>query len=472
MKREMPNTYVLTLYMSDMLATILSLSLAGWLRRALPYGRPFIERWGGLNMVICLMALVIWTLTFRQLSAYDTNRILRIADEVQIVLTAVAMSMLLLAGALYLSYRSLSRLLFVYFFLMDVLIILLFRLAVRLVFKALKAGRTTEQRILLVGAGEVGRQMAALLAERSWMGLQVIGFLDDDLRKNGQLVAGFPVLGTLDEAPELVKTHRIHDVIITLPLHAHKRLEKLVSVLNEMPVNVRVVPDFFPLAYLRTTIGILGDMPLVTLKEPVMDGFALLAKRALDLVIAVCALLLLWPAMLIIAIVIKLDSAGPVIFKQQRVGLQGKLFWMYKFRTMQVGADRDIDIIMGRTGDGKSFLHKEWHDPRITRVGRYLRRWSLDELPQLFNVLRGEMSIVGPRPELPLLVQDYEPWQRKRLSVPPGITGWWQVTDRADKPMALYSEADLYYIRNYSLLLDLQILFRTIGAVIRGKGAY
>jgi len=304
------------------------------------------------------------------------------------------------------------------------------------------------------------------------MGLQVIGFLDDDLRKNGQLVAGFPVLGTLDEAPELVKTYGIHDVIITLPLHAHKRLEKLVSVLNEMPVNVRVVPDFFPLAYLRTTIGILGDMPLVTLKEPVMDGFALLAKRALDLVIAVCALLLLWPAMLIIAIVIKLDSAGPVIFKQQRVGLQGKLFWMYKFRTMQVGADRDIDIIMGRTEEGKSFLHKEWHDPRITRVGRYLRRWSLDELPQLFNVLRGEMSIVGPRPELPLLVQDYEPWQRKRLSVPPGITGWWQVTDRADKPMALYSEADLYYIRNYSLLLDLQILFRTIGAVIRGKGAY
>jgi exopolysaccharide biosynthesis polyprenyl glycosylphosphotransferase len=472
MKRETPDKYVLALYISDLLATVLSLGLAEWLRQTLPYGRPFDPQGGGLNLAIYLMAIVIWTITFRQLSAYNPNRVLRAANEMQTVLAAVAVSTLLLAGALYLSYRDLSRLLFVYFFSLDILSIVLFRVVARLVFKALGVRRAAAQRILLVGAGDVGRQTAALLDERQWMGLQVVGFLDDDLHKVGQLAGGFPVLGTLDDAPEVVEKHSIHEVIITLPPYAHKQLEKLVSVLNEMPVNVGVVPDLFPLSYLRPSIGNLGDMPLVVLKEPVLGGTILLAKRTLDLTVAVFALLLLWPVMLLLALLIKLDSPGPVLFKQKRVGWHGKLFSIYKFRTMVVDAHSKIDVITARTGDGKRFLHKHRDDPRITRVGRPLRRWSLDELPQLLNVLKGEMSIVGPRPELPLVVQDYEPWQRKRFSVPPGITGWWQVVGRSENPSALYVEDDLYYIRNYSFLLDLQILFRTIGAVIRGRGAY
>jgi exopolysaccharide biosynthesis polyprenyl glycosylphosphotransferase len=304
------------------------------------------------------------------------------------------------------------------------------------------------------------------------MGLQVVGFLDDDKSKVGQLVAGFPVLGTLEQARELVKAHGIQEVIITLPLYAHEHLAQLVSVLNEMTVNVRVVPDFVPLAYLSPSIGVLGDMPLVTLKEPALDGFAMLTKRALDLSISLCALLVLWPVMLLIALAIKLDSRGPVLFKQQRVGMHGRLFWIYKFRTMRVGVENDIGVIMEQTKDGKPYLRKDRPDPRVTRVGRHLRRWSLDELPQLFNVLKGEMSLVGPRPEMPFLVAEYAPTQRKRLSVPPGITGWWQVTKRADEPLALHMESDLYYIRNYSFLLDVQILLRTIGAVVKGRGAY
>lgn len=472
MKRETPDKYVLTLYISDLLATVLSLILAQQLRHILPYGQPFEPYGGGLNLAIGLMAAIIWTVTFRRLSAYDTNHILRAANEMQTVLAAVAVSTLLLAGALYVSYRGLSRLLFVYFFCMDALLILLFRVVVRWAFKALGVRRTEVQRILLVGAGDVGRQMAALLDERQWMGLQVVGFLDDDPKKMGQLVGGIPVLGTLDQASELVGKHGIHEVIITLPLYAHKPMEKLVSVLNDLPVNVGVVPDLFPLAYLRPTIGLLGDMPLVVLKEPVLGGTMLLAKRVLDLIVAVCALLLLWPVMLLVAVLVKLDSSGPVLFKQQRAGWHGKLFSIYKFRTMAVDAPSNIDVIVAKTEEGRHFLRKNKDDPRVTRVGRHLRRWSLDELPQLFNVLKGEMSIVGPRPELPLVVQDYEPWQHKRFSVPPGITGWWQIAGRSDKPSALYVEDDLYYIRNYSSLLDLQILLHTIGAVIRGKGAY
>jgi len=304
------------------------------------------------------------------------------------------------------------------------------------------------------------------------MGLQVVGFLDDDASKVGQAVSGFPVLGSLEEAQLMVERHGIHEVIVTLPLHAHKRLGRLASVLNEMPVNVRVVPDFFPLAYLRTAVGMLGDMPLITLKEPAITGVALVAKRTMDLVLAALALLLIWPFLLLIALWIKLDSDGPALFKQERVGLDGQRFWIYKFRTMTVGAEQDMTAIMETTEDGKSVMHKDRSDPRITRAGRHLRRWSLDELPQLLNVIKGEMSLVGPRPEVPFMVAEYDSGQRKRLSVLPGITGWWQVTERADQPLALAAEADLYYVNNYSLLLDLQIMLRTLGAVCKGKGAY
>jgi len=471
MNRETPNKYVLILYAADMLGTALSLSLAAWLRETLPYGQPLGARWHGPSLGVYLMVIVIWTVIFRLLFAYDVNRILRLVSEAQTVLGAVVMSILVLAGALYLSYRDLPRLLFVYFFLIEMPMIVTGRIALRVAFKLQGAERVTEQRILLVGAGDVGERMAKLLADRAWMGLQVVGFLDD-AHKIGQLVGGFPVLGGLDEAPGLIERRGIHEVIITLPLHAHKQLEKLVSVLNEMPVNIRMVPDLFPLAYLRLGIRVLGDMPFVTLKEPVLDGFTMLAKRALDLAVGTCALLLLWPVMLIIAVWIKLDSPGPVLFKQQRVGLHGRLFSICKFRTMRVDAEKNMEAIMEQTGDGRLYLRKDRPDARITRLGRHLRRWSLDELPQLFNVVKGEMSVVGPRPEMPFLVAEYEPVQRRRLSVPPGMTGWWQVTTRADEPLALHAEADLYYARNYSLLLDLRILGLTIGAVIKGRGAY
>jgi len=471
-KRERPDTYVLSLYLSDVLATVLSMVLAQALRRALPYGLPFEPSGGGLTLGIGALAVLVWTLTFRWFEAYDSNRISHAGEETLSVLSAILVSALLLAGALYLSYRGLSRLLFFYFVLIDLLLVLGFRALLRLAFKARGMQPAAKRRVLLVGAGSVGRRTAELLQERGWMGLELVGFLDDDVAKVGRDLAGCPVLGGLGQACQVVAQHKIDEVIITLPLEAHEPLRALVGQLNEMPVNVGIIPDVFPLAYMRPTVGLLGDMPLVVLKEPVLGGSLLLAKRVLDMTVALVALTLLWPAMCLIALCIKLDSPGPVLFKQQRVGWHGKLFTMYKFRTMYAGSEQHIETIVDRSPEGKRFLRKDRPDPRITRIGRHLRRWSLDELPQLFNVLKGEMSIVGPRPDLPLLAQDYEPWQRKRFSVPPGITGWWQVTGRSDRPSTLHTQEDLYYIRNYSLLLDLNILLRTIGAVIRGKGAY
>jgi lipopolysaccharide/colanic/teichoic acid biosynthesis glycosyltransferase len=177
------------------------------------------------------------------------------------------------------------------------------------------------------------------------------------------------------------------------------------------------------------------------------------------------------PFLLIIAVAIKIDSSGPVIYKSRRVGENGRLFWMYKFRSMKKDADQHLDKVTKTDAQG-NLVHKTPDDPRVTRVGRFLRRTSFDELPQLFNVLKGEMSLIGPRPEIPALVERYEPWQRKRFAVPQGMTGWWQVNGRSDKPMHLHTEDDLYYVQNYSLFLDLTILLKTIWVVLRGKGAY
>jgi len=303
------------------------------------------------------------------------------------------------------------------------------------------------------------------------MGLHLVGFLDDDPGKQGMQVQGYPILGPLESAERVIGAHEVSEVVIALPLRAHREQANLVTRLHDLNVNIKVVPDLMPLAYFRTTIEELGGMPLIGLRDPVLDVSQRTIKRIFDLAGALAASILAAPAMAIIAVVIKLDSPGPALFKQTRVGEDGKTFEMYKFRTMVQDADKLLSSMMGHDDEGH-LIYKHKNDPRITRVGHFLRRSSLDELPQFFNVLKGEMSLVGPRPELPFVVETYEPWQHKRFAVPPGITGWWQVSGRSDKPMHLFTEDDLYYISHYSLLLDLQILWTTAGAVLKGKGAF
>jgi exopolysaccharide biosynthesis polyprenyl glycosylphosphotransferase len=234
---------------------------------------------------------------------------------------------------------------------------------------------------------------------------------------------------------------------------------------------VRVVPDYFDLAMSRATVEDFNGLPLVGLRDPAIDGYDRVVKRFFDLVVSVLLLLVAWPVMLLVALAIKLDSAGPALFVQERIGENGQPFQMFKFRSMFVSAER-VNSSAPAPGLSDVIVHKTPNDARVTRVGRFIRRTSLDELPQLFNVLRGEMSLVGPRPELPWLVESYETWQRRRFAVPPGITGWWQINGRSDRVMHMHTEDDLYYIQNYSPLLDLQILWRTIGVVVRGRGAF
>ena len=488
----MPKRFSLNLlvlfYTLDILLTGGVLRLAGIARHRLPYGEPFPVRETQLPLGAFLMVAVIWSLCFFLLSVYDANRVIHAVDEFQRVAAGIALATFVFAGAIYLAHYRVPRLLFLYFFAGDLTVLLGYRAIVRVVHRLRNRVRphyTT--RVLIVGAGSLGRDVAQALGEYGWAGLHVAGFLDDDPHKQGRQVAGpstalrrgsgqgsgrsFPVLGNLDQAGEIVQAHGVDEVIIALPMKAHNRLANLVAELWKLPVRIKVVPDYSALVFTRATFESLGDVPLIGLREPAIDDFHRFIKRLFDLILGAALLILLSPLLAIIALLIRLDSEGPVIFKQQRIGENGRLFGMYKFRSMVPDADERLEEIVQTTPDG-AIVHKIKDDPRVTRVGRMLRQFSLDELPQLFNVLKGDMSLVGPRPELPWLVEKYEPWQRQRFSVPQGITGWWQVNGRSDKPMHLHTEEDLYYIQNYSLWLDLQILWRTVGAVLKRRGAF
>jgi exopolysaccharide biosynthesis polyprenyl glycosylphosphotransferase len=215
----------------------------------------------------------------------------------------------------------------------------------------------------------------------------------------------------------------------------------------------------------------IGGIPLIGLRDPAIDGFQRFSKRLMDIALACVGLFFSWPLMLIVAIAIKLEDGGPILYSSIRVGENGRLFYMHKFRSMVIDADK-LQHTVNHIDEYGQLIFKHVNDPRITHIGRFIRRTSIDELPQLFNVLKGEMSLVGPRPELPWLVESYEPWQRKRFAVPQGMTGWWQVNGRSENPMHQNTEQDLYYVQHYSLWLDIQILWRTISVVIRGRGAY
>jgi exopolysaccharide biosynthesis polyprenyl glycosylphosphotransferase len=402
------------------------------------------------------------------LSIYDPRRYLRWREELGGIVLGALISAMLLAGLLYLSFRDVSRVLFLVFVALSGLALVAWRTVFRLARGRRLSGLPSARRILVAGRGIVGEEVLGEVQEHRRLGIELVGFLDDDAKK-AELHTD--VLGPLDEMRSVVATHGVTDVVLALPRRAYERVNQLVVELHDLPVNVWLIPDYFSLALHRARVEDFAGLPMLDLRAPALSDYQRMSKRVFDVVVT----LLLGPLAAVIgsviAIVIRLDSPGPALFRQKRVGENGRLFEMVKFRTMVVGAEA-MRHAVEQIGVNGEILHKAYDDPRVTRLGRFLRRTSLDELPQLLNVLRGEMSLVGPRPELPYLVERYAPWQRKRFAVPQGLTGWWQVHGRADKPMHLHTEDDLYYVQNYSLWLDVRILSMTLGAVFSRKGAY
>jgi exopolysaccharide biosynthesis polyprenyl glycosylphosphotransferase len=450
----------------DVLFTLLSFAIAVQIRPVLDFGYDISTQQAQLPAVLYAVVAVTWTIIFLILAPQRAIFVRGLVEAIGRLVGAIALASAAFAGVLYLSFRDVSRLQFFYFVIINLFLLLMFHLAVRS-FVWYRNQRSMRRRALIVGDIAAAHRLADEFARRPWTGLSVVGYIsDNDTSDNG-----LPYLGKVEDVDTIVGRHQIDEVIFALPPQQHQQVARLSLGLLQHPVMVHTVPSVLDLTFARTPVETVGSIPLISLRESALTPGQRLLKRAFDIGASLLLLLLLSPIMLLIALLIKLESAGPIFFLQERIGEQGRRFKMIKFRSMYQDADRRWHEVARRDESGR-LVHKTSDDPRVTRVGRKLRRTSLDELPQLLNVLRGEMSLVGPRPEMPYIAAEYEPWQWQRFRVPPGITGWWQVNGRSDKPMHLHTEDDLYYIQNYSFWLDLRILLKTVVVVWQGHGAY
>jgi len=335
------------------------------------------------------------------------------------------------------------------------------RTALRFVKQKLREHGHGLTRAAIIGAGETGRRVALRIQHHPEIGYELVGFIDRRAAELGAAVAGVPVIGDGAELVDLLLRHRVAEVFLAVPSMQQNDVFGLVVLCEAANVHFKIVKnDLLQVITDRVKIDDIGDIPVILLREGRLTPLDELLKRLMDLALTVPALLVTAPLFSILAVLIKLNSKGPVIFAHDRVGKDGRIFRLYKYRTMYTQTNP------------YSVAPDDQSDPRITGFGRFLRKTSLDELPQLWNVLKGDMSLVGPRPEMPFIVSQYEPWQRRRLDVPQGITGLWQIAGRKQLPLHYNLEYDFYYIRNWTLLLDLVILLRTIPAVFFCKGAF
>ncbi|HUX87722.1 MAG TPA: sugar transferase [Chloroflexota bacterium] len=362
----------------------------------------------------------------------------------------------------YLLDRDVPRLLFLYLGVLS--LALLVGLAPRLT----PSVPLSRSRVVLLGAGPALIELAHNV-ERADPQATVIGYVIDgpltDATPNT-----LPVLGTTADALRIVAEASIDRVILATPRPPRRDLIELAMQLRLKNVTVELTSDLWDLTFGSREVAAVGDASLIRVNESALSPLERRLKRLFDLVIAVPLLILTLPLLGLIALAIRIDSPASPIFQQCRVGENGRLFQIFKFRTMVPDAEK-----LQKTAavvDRGTIVHKRRGDPRVTRIGQLMRRSSLDELPQLFNVVRGDMSLVGPRPEMPWLVGMYEPWQFQRFTVPQGMTGWWQIHGRSDRLMHLHTQDDIWYIRNYTLFLDVKIILETFKVVLLGRGAY
>ncbi len=324
--------------------------------------------------------------------------------------------------------------------------------------------------LLVVGAGRQGKIMMQHVADSPQLGFHVAGFIQD-LDGPAADFGRFKVLGTMDQLDQVIRGAHIGEVIIALPSHQHQQILRTVRLCERAGANFKLIPDLYELSLSRIDVDAIEGIPLIGLRRSMATSRQRALKRTIDIIVAGGVLVVGAPIWLLIALAIKLDSPGPVLYSHERLGFRGEPFPFLKFRSMYTDADQLLETM--RTRQNVRGVHfKDRNDPRRTRVGGFLRRTSLDEIPNLINVLRGQMSVVGPRPPLPSEYINYEDWEKARLEAVPGITGVWQVRGRSDIDFDEMVLMDLYYIENWSLRLDLQILLRTIPAVLFSRGAY
>jgi exopolysaccharide biosynthesis polyprenyl glycosylphosphotransferase len=418
-----------------------------------------------------LLLPVVWLATLALAGGYDSRFIGVGTDEFRRVLNAGVFLIAAVAFASYAIKLDIAR----GYVVIALPSVTVFNLAVRYALRkrlhSVRARGACMRRVVVVGYSHVVDDIANLLRRETYHGLSVVAACVVGQNQGG-VIAGVPVVGDLDEVPEVAGQYHADTVaVLACPEMAGERLRRLAWDLEKTGTDLCVAPALLDVAGPRTTIRPVAGLPLLHMDHPEFSGARQVLKAAFDKLLALVALVLAAPLLALLALLIRLDDGGPVLFRQTRVGKDGRQFAVYKFRTMVPDAEA-LKRTLAAANQYQGPLFKIRKDPRVTRVGSWLRRWSLDELPQLINVLSGEMSLVGPRPALPEEAAMYGDHVRRRLAVKPGMTGLWQVNGRSDLSWDESVRLDLRYVENWSFMLDLQILWKTCAAVVRGSGAY
>jgi exopolysaccharide biosynthesis polyprenyl glycosylphosphotransferase len=471
------------LLVSDVLLVLASFVIAYWLRYRVRWSPPFdaiVREVATVNdkdfsafLPLALALALVLAVLLETKGLYRLPRTAGFLDHAGIVVssTITGIAIVIVAAFFYRPFYH-SRLIFAFALVTTIVVLCVWR-------ALLLAGRGWVwqhgiglERTLVVGATGLGRQVMQSLVERR--GYFLVGYLDTAEREltgpDGES-ARYRRLGGLDDMELVVGPCAVDQVILALPFWENHRLPALVQICRQLGVPFRIVPDLYELSFDRVDVTNVSGVPLIGLKEVSLRGWNAVLKRGLDLAVVLVSLPVTIPLSLLIMLLVRLDSRGPALFPQVRVGKGGRLFTLYKFRTMVADAERQkAELAALNEADGPLF--KIRNDPRVTRMGRLLRRTSLDELPQLWNILMGEMSLVGPRPGLPDEVSRYEPWQVRRLEVQPGLTGLAQVLGRSDISWDEMVRLDIYYAENWTVEMDMRILLMTVPAVLARRGAY
>lgn len=447
--------FIFTIIFSDIFSVFLAFIVSYFLRNVGIF-RIYLDSVQPIDVYLRALpfAIILLLCIFNLAALYEPKKRVNTVSEMYVLIQAITIWILLIMAGSYLTKFDYSRIVVVIFYIFTIIFAISGRIIIRILQFHFSKNGFGRVNILIIGAGKPARSLARRLEVYQDIGFRLIGFIDDKALEQEH------ILGGLEKLNKILKNHNIDEVYIADPTLSHEQILTIVAKCPYPNIKFKIISNVFDLITGYIDVANLDSIPSLDIGKIHNSWWKNVYRRIFDITIAIIGIIITFPLCLIISILIKFDSSGRALFVQKRVGQNGKVFSMYKFRTMQ------------KESMAYYTAPRHKNDERITRIGKFLRRYSLDELPQLINVIKGEMSIIGPRPEMQFVVKKYSQWEKRRLLVKPGLTGLWQILGRKNLPLSENMEYDFYYINNQSLLLDIVIILKTIPVVLFGKGAY
>lgn len=468
-----PQLLPLLLPVQDFVLIYLAFALSYWMRYRLQLGphvgsvATFFQYQGVALLLLGIMMPMLYAK-----GAYRRRMSTEIVDEAITIFSAATVG---IASVLVITFMAhdfaYSRAVVIYMWILLIAFLVLSHALCRAIQGIRHRRGVGTRRLLVVGASDAGKMIMQSVMNRPDLGYKVLGFVDRRSHTRVPDFGRFQRLGMIDDIPQLIETRQVDEVIVALPGSAYEEVNSVVALCEGSGVGLKLVPDLFRVSLSRVQMDDIGGIPLLDVQEIPPRRFERIIKRTLDIAIGTAAVLVSLPIVGALALLVRLDSEGPAFIRQERMGKDGRKFTCFKLRTMRIDADQLLAALQDQN-ETKGPIFKMRNDPRCTRIGKHIRRFSLDELPQVWNVVLGDMSLVGPRPPLQREVVKYEPWHMRRLEAKPGMTGLWQVSGRSNLTFDEMVMMDIMYVDNWSLALDLKILLQTFTAVLAARGAY